>query len=130
MQNYLNNLLLLNTSTPEQLLISLSLLPSSPYLPPNLTPTTNLSTTSLQRELYFNLANQFRDLLAQTHYTKDQLHSILREESRSIYRQAFLTTMILGLIVSLTSFVLILRQTVETEQTKREIMSIFRFLST
>jgi len=38
--------------------------------------------------------------------------------------------MILGIIVSIASFALVVRQTVETEQTKREIMSIFRLLST
>ena len=39
-------------------------------------------------------------------------------------------TMILGILVSLTAFLLILRQIVETERTKREIMSIFGILST
>jgi hypothetical protein len=38
--------------------------------------------------------------------------------------------MILGILVSLTAFLLILRQIVETERTKREIMSIFGILST
>ena len=38
--------------------------------------------------------------------------------------------MILGILVSLIAFLLILRQIVETERTKREIMSIFGILST
>ena len=38
--------------------------------------------------------------------------------------------MILGILVSLTSFLLILRQIVETERAKLEIMSIFGILST
>jgi hypothetical protein len=86
--------------------MSLSLLTGSPYLPKN---SSMFNKTTLQRELYFNLANQFRDFIASTQYSNDQLYQRLKEESRNIYRQEFMITMILGIIVSLTSFFLILR---------------------
>jgi hypothetical protein len=55
MQNYLNNILHLNTSTPDQLLMSLSLLPTSPYILSN--STFNKNITTVQKELYYNLVN-------------------------------------------------------------------------
>lgn len=63
-------------------------------------------------------------------YSNSQLYKRLGESTKNIYRQEFMITMILGIAVSLTSFMLILRQIVETERTKREIMSIFTILST
>jgi len=62
-QDYLNNILLFNSSTPEKLQMSLGLIPGSPYLPKN---STNNSGGSFQNELYFNLANQFRDFISST----------------------------------------------------------------
>ena len=84
----------------------------------------------MERELYFNLANQFRDFISMTQYSNSQLYKRLGESTKNIYRQEFMITMILGITVSLVSFLLILRQIVETERTKREIMSIFTILST
>ena len=53
-QNYLNNILLLNMSTPDQLQLSLGLIPGSPFIPANFSTQNN---TLMQRELYYNLAN-------------------------------------------------------------------------
>jgi uncharacterized membrane protein len=74
--------------------------------------------------------NDFRELLSQTQFANSYIQAKIQEQASQIYRTEFLVTMILGIIVSIASFVLVVRQTVETEQTKREIMSIFRLLST
>jgi Kef-type K+ transport system membrane component KefB len=47
-----------------------------------------------------------------------------------MYWREFIVIMIIGIAISFTSFLLILRQIMETERTKKEIMSIFSILST